>query len=219
MKGIPPLHRRKATTADVSNKHHHERGIRSDGLWINVLGENGSGSTFVSSYTDTTVFSEASKDPGLLLLSDRKIVLQQLFSPPPPIVDSLTISSMWLNDLESDMPLDPSTLPVYQVNQSYSNRAPISNGIELSLPSTNVSPLVPIIEEDTEEEEEEQEKEENVIEDWDEQRTDVESIGQTTRPISWSATSVDTARSSSNNQAQSQSSKSKSIKRKPVPKS
>lgn len=108
------------------------------------------------------------------------------------------------------MPIDPSTLPVYQADQSYSNRAPAS-GIELSLPSTSVSPLVPIIEVDSEEEDN--------IEGpgLSNSKDDVVDVVES-RPTSWvssGAASIDTAWS--DQPSQSPRSRSKSIKRKPVP--
>lgn len=147
----------------------------------------------MSSYSDATVFSEASKDPGLTL-SERKVP----YSPP-----SLSISAMWLNDLEKDMPVNPSSLPVFQPDASYSNRAPASSA-NLNLPLTPVSPLVPIMEEESEEEGEQGE----------EQGT------RDQRPTSWissSGASVNTEWSGL--QSPGDRSRTTSIKRKPVPQS
>jgi hypothetical protein len=156
-----------------------------------------SGSTFVSSYTDTTVFSEASQDPGLTL-SERKAT---------SFPESLVIPTSWLNDLERDMPVDPSLLPVYQVNQSHSDRAPASSA-SLALPLTPVSPLVPILEEDTEEEEAGEYE-------TDEKALDHFGDGRPTSWISSSAASIDTQWTSV--QSSSHPSHSRSIKRKPAP--
>lgn len=157
-----------------------------------------SGTTFISSYTDATVFSEASQDPGVTF-SERKTAYS---------LDSLNIPAIWLSDLEKHLPADPSTLPVYQPEQSYSNRAPASSA-ELSLPLTCVSPLVPILEEEAEEEEMEDFEKDYGLE-----------ASDDTRHFSWnssSAASIDTAWSDL--PSQSRSSRTKSIKRKPAPRS
>lgn len=51
------------------NKH-QERGIRSDGTWINVMSDNSSNTTFASkissAYSDTTLFESQSRSPSKL---------------------------------------------------------------------------------------------------------------------------------------------------------
>lgn len=60
LKGYSKRHKRKATI--YMNKH-HERGIRSDGLWIGVMGENAS----VSSY-EVPFFSSSKLTDSLAYL-------------------------------------------------------------------------------------------------------------------------------------------------------
>lgn len=143
------------------------------------------------------MFSEASQDPGLTLY-ERKATSYP---------ESLVIPTLWVNSLQTDMPMDPSQIPVYQVNQSHSDRAPASS-TSLALPLTPVSPLVPIIEEDYEEEEAgEEEKDEKVLD-----------YFSNERPTSWissSGASIDTEWTGV--QSSNSPSRNRSIKRKPVP--
>lgn len=158
-----------------------------------------SGSTFISEYSDASVFKEASKDPGINTIQERTM---NYFPENPE-----SIPTLWLNALERDMPVDPSTLPVYQPALTNSNRAPASS-TELSLPSTPVSPLVPILEEV----EEEEKGEADVREDRGEQD------GEEGRPMSWISSGANSVHTESSAQlSQSRSSRSRSIKRKPVP--
>lgn len=90
-------------------------------------------------------------------------------------------------------------MPVFQPSVTYSSRAPASDA-DLNLPSTPVSPLVPIFEEEEE------------AYDFPYEQDPVEEEG---RPHSWmssGATSMSTELS-----WQDQRSRTRSIKRKPVP--